>query len=870
MSSTLQDVTIGADTMVHWLALFIEPDQVTELRALRVIQRYGRPITVAGFFDGRHRDEMAQEARRLTQDAAGVYFTINPLKSEILARCANRTKNAENGSQASDEDVLHRRFLPVDVDPVRMSGISASAAEKEEAHQVAQAVFQGLRERGWPDAVVCDSGNGFHLLYRIDLPVDDGGKVERILAALAARYDTAGAKIDKTVSNPARILKVPGTWARKGDNTEDRPHRCGSVKFEPQPLQPVPLDLLDAMAAEAPAPAPAPAPGPAPAPAPPPNGHPNGHDWNHRLDVPRWLMDNGVSYTTKAETSRTVFILDKCPFDGTHVAKDAAIFQNADGRLGFHCFHDSCSGYRWQDAKKKIGVPTPLHYDPPLKTRQSTRRQSATASTPEVAPDRDVDNATDPRIMNYRLEQIEKGDRVEEIAVGLAQENIHEQLKSIAGDWPISTGGFLVVEGPDYVPRALEDANPLFAWVGGLLPGERDNHILWRGGGSTVSQARFYEHLLQSCRQFDSVEQAPHFPAMPGCYYMHPPLPPSTGEHLQTFLDFFTPMTPEDRSLLLAFVLSLFWGGPCGKRPAWLIAGPDVDEHGGRGVGKTTCALKCTHLVGGHVMISNTAEAKSEDIERRLLSPNGRKIRNVLIDNLKALKFSWAYLEAIITEEIFSGRQMYVGEGSRPNNLTVIITANGATLSRDMAQRGNVLRLARPAYRAGDWDEEVDAYIAKHRWDIIADVQAIFAVPPAKISKANRWGPWQKEVLARVPDPEKLQKLLDERSEDIDEDQEEMMAMQEAIANAIRTQGYDPATHRIKIKASHLAKIANEALNEKMRPNKATAYVRQLQIPEMRGRTRDGGRYYYWHGKDAEADAQAMALEDPVPAPPRY
>jgi hypothetical protein len=97
-----------------------------------------------------------------------------------------------------------------------------------------------------------------------------------------------------------------------------------------------------------------------------------------------------------------------------------------------------------------------------------------------------------------------------------------------------------------------------------------------------------------------------------------------------------------------------------------------------------------------------------------------------------------------------------------------------------------------------------------------------------------------------------------------------MTAMQEAIANVIRSQGYDPATHRVKIKASHLAKIVNEALNEKMRPNKANAYVRQLQIPELRGRTRDGGRYYYWHGQHAEADAEAMALEEPVPPTPRY
>jgi hypothetical protein len=73
--------------------------------------------------------------------------------------------------------------------------------------------------------MLADSGNGYHLLYRVDLPADDGGLVERILAALGERFDTPHAKIDRTVFNPARICKLPGTLARKGDSTADRPHR---------------------------------------------------------------------------------------------------------------------------------------------------------------------------------------------------------------------------------------------------------------------------------------------------------------------------------------------------------------------------------------------------------------------------------------------------------------------------------------------------------------------------------------------------------------------------------------------------------------------------------------------------------------------
>ncbi len=216
---------------VHtWLQRFIEPGQVTELRALRVsTPTYRRPHTEAGFFDYDHLLAMAKEALCLSQSAQGVYFVMNPLKPEILARCANRVKVAETGDQAGDQHILRRRWLLVDVDPAKVSGVSATDEEKAEAWQVMRAVRKHLTGLGWPKPILADSGNGYHAFYRIDLPAEDGGIVERCLKALAQRFDTDAAKIDQKVFNPARIAKVPGTWARKGDDTSDRPHRQGGV-----------------------------------------------------------------------------------------------------------------------------------------------------------------------------------------------------------------------------------------------------------------------------------------------------------------------------------------------------------------------------------------------------------------------------------------------------------------------------------------------------------------------------------------------------------------------------------------------------------------------------------------------------------------
>src|SRR5262249_21248272 len=158
--------------------------------------------TEAGFFDHDHLDELAKHAARLSPRAESVYYTINPLRPDLLARCCNRVAWAKEGKLCSgDAHVLARRWLLADVDPVRVSGISSTDAEKAYAFDVALAVRAWLTDQGWPLPIFADSGNGFHLLYRVNLPADDGGVVERILCNLAERFDVDRVKVDRKVFN---------------------------------------------------------------------------------------------------------------------------------------------------------------------------------------------------------------------------------------------------------------------------------------------------------------------------------------------------------------------------------------------------------------------------------------------------------------------------------------------------------------------------------------------------------------------------------------------------------------------------------------------------------------------------------------------
>jgi hypothetical protein len=133
---------------------------------------------------------------------------------------------------------------------VRPSEISSSDVEHEAALERARDIRLVLTEEGWPEPILADSGNGAHLLYRVDLPNDEESSklTERVLKALAARFSDITVKIDEAVFNAARIVKAYGTISRKGDNLPDRPHRLSRILDVPPELESVRQEILTELA----------------------------------------------------------------------------------------------------------------------------------------------------------------------------------------------------------------------------------------------------------------------------------------------------------------------------------------------------------------------------------------------------------------------------------------------------------------------------------------------------------------------------------------------------------------------------------------------------------------------------------------------
>lgn len=226
------------------LELLHAPGDVVELR----IPKAGRYRTISGYFDDF--EALAKVAVKLNGKYTAVYTTLNPCDPSLMGRAYNRVKTYAVAT-TTDAQITRRTALLLDADPIRPTGISSTDAEHELALERTRTIRADLSAEGWPEPILADSGNGGHLVYRIDLPIDDD-RVQKILQVIAQRYGDETIDIDTSVYNPARISKLYGTMACKGDSTPGRPHRLARLLDVPKRFEVVPIACLDTLIAELP------------------------------------------------------------------------------------------------------------------------------------------------------------------------------------------------------------------------------------------------------------------------------------------------------------------------------------------------------------------------------------------------------------------------------------------------------------------------------------------------------------------------------------------------------------------------------------------------------------------------------------------
>lgn len=497
---------------------------------------------------------------------------------------------------------------------------------------------------------------------------------------------------------------------------------------------------------------------------------------------------------------------------------------------------------------------------------------------PDVEPDDlwhadgELREKTKPQIRNWLLVEVPDDEADEEadgdkkkkkrkpIYVPMPMTGVLKTILSATGDWPRRVGQWLFVQTAENEVAWLESTAATFGYLQsatGIVP--------WRKGAGYVTQEQVAAELARTATNYVAIERFPHWPAMEGHYYACKTPKPGDGSTLNALLDRFCPSTPIDRDLFEAMFVTPGWGGAGGSRPAFLVTSPS----GGRGAGKSKNASMVGHLWGG-LLDFHQGEDLAQ-MKQRLLSPDGLGSRVAMIDNIKSLRFSWAELESLITIPTISGKRMYVGEGSRPNTLTWLLTLNGASLSTDMAQRVVTIQIDRPK-RTASWEEDTIEFIFANRAALLADVAAFFRRRQNFPRQFSRWAGWEREVLSRLADPEEAQRVVLERQGTADVEQEEADILREYFAAQLADLGYQPEERWIHVPASLVADWYNAATGEHHKVAGATRLIRQLsaegRLPWLtENASRHHGRGFVWIGQSAGIDATtAYDLETRIAA----
>lgn len=321
-------------TIRQWYDTFKSGEELVEVRI--VDNAYKR--TYSGYFTDVN--TLLNEIRKY--DNCNIYFTLNAINPACYDREQHDRIVTKPKSTTSDNNIVGRDWILIDIDTKKPSDTNSTDEEKEMAKEVVNNVFKFLRDEGFEKPVVCDSGNGFHLLYKIAMKNSNENTTicKEFLQVLDMLFSNPNVEIDSTTHNASRVCKLYGTFSRKGSNTKKRPQRESKILRIPDEIKITPNEYFAKVAAMLPKPE-----------------QPSKSNYysNEKFDLEAFLNKHHIAVRNIVRTSSfTKYILDECPFNSSHRAPDSAIFEMSNGGLGFKCLHSSCSQYTWKDFRLKF------------------------------------------------------------------------------------------------------------------------------------------------------------------------------------------------------------------------------------------------------------------------------------------------------------------------------------------------------------------------------------------------------------------------------------------------------------------------------------------------------------------------------------
>ena len=321
--------TMNESDIRCWYDVFKDNNELVEIRILDPETRK----TYSGYFT--NIEDILREVSRY--DRSNIYFTLNVINPACYGREQKDKISTRPKSTTSDSDIIARKWCLIDIDCEKPSDTNSTDEEKEAAKQVVNSVYKFLRDEGFEPPVICDSANGWHLLYKQAMRAtpENTEIMKRFLQVLDMYFSTDKVKIDVSTFNNSRICKLYGTVSRKGSDTVDRPQRLSGFVRVPREVRVTPNEYFAKVASYLPQPE--------------KKDRYNNYGASS-FDLDEFLRKHNIEVDKVIEDrDYTKYILKQCPFNSSHTAPDSAIFKMRDGSYGFRCLHNSDSHYTFRD-----------------------------------------------------------------------------------------------------------------------------------------------------------------------------------------------------------------------------------------------------------------------------------------------------------------------------------------------------------------------------------------------------------------------------------------------------------------------------------------------------------------------------------------
>jgi hypothetical protein len=263
-----------------------------------------------------------------------VYLTPQILNPSLTQKGHNVMVKVDE--RTTDDAVIGYRDLLIDLDPrqkladgrivKRPPGVSSTDEEHQAALSLASHIIAKIG-LGNENYILIDSGNGAHIY----VPVEPGIQEPVIKAAtegIKTIYETELVEVDTTVSNPARLMRAPGSMNCKGGI-----RRPCTYLHCPEHIMPVSYEFIAGLKVET----------------------VQESRQKDGTDLAEKIAEQ-LGYTEKKPGP--VWLLKECPF--CRSSDKAAVVGRVgkDGGYYFKCHHKRCTNKRWADLKAHAGLAT--------------------------------------------------------------------------------------------------------------------------------------------------------------------------------------------------------------------------------------------------------------------------------------------------------------------------------------------------------------------------------------------------------------------------------------------------------------------------------------------------------------------------------